>query len=1784
MRSAEVERRPNRSETKMNLEDTVKAIEAKLSVLSLSWRTSERSLQEKNKRDCEKHFEASERKVEEIRGLITSAQEEKLIAGEGVQEVDLWGVENHAKLQAFVEKFRALSEFVDGESKREEAESASQLEQTEIARLLEREKQLLEGRKQLHTQYEDALLQTTGSSGSGDGERKIRTKLPKINISKFDGDILDFLRFWSTFMTDIDASSLPETSKFSYLKELLSPKVRYLVDGLPFSADGYNRAKTILKQKFGQESEIISAHVSKIMSLKEVPSNNPVQIQQFYEKLVCHVQALETMDKLSSVNGYTRTILDRLSGIRADLVRDDEKWKEWTFPELVEALRKWTDRNPIDPNAKQPPRDLGRNPPGKGGRTKDHMLSTGQMERPPFDKKKCVFCNGDHKSQECTAVPTPVDRKKFLARNKLCFNCTGKQHQAAQCPSKGSCFRCKRRHHTSICDNPGEEAEAPPQQPFMLVKEETVIYPVIVVKINGVTCRAMLDTAAGSSYVSASLIDHLKLRNYTTRKKSIQMMFTTQESTVKIFSLDVCDNNGESVFRGVEMTKVDRENLLTIPNPQYEKVKKKYKHLRDISFGDTDLKPELPIHVILGISEYTQSKTATVPRIGKPGEPIAEHTKFGWVMMSPGRDEDVASMMCTQSCPAADFDQLSRLDVLGVEDLPEGSQKSVYDEFKEQLTRREDGHYETGLMWKVGHPPLPTNEHGSLKRLSGFLRKQQAKDPELLKDYDRLIRDQLEEGIVEKVDEEKEPVGKTFYLPHRAVVRHNAESTKIRQVCDASARENSSSPSVNDCLETGPSLQNLIWNIIMRTRFSPIVLCGDMKKAFLQIFIREAERDALRFHWIKSLDEPNEVEILRFTRALFGLNQSPFILGATLEVHLASCVGSYPKEQVEEVRQSLYVDDLILGLITTMEGEKLKEVATAIFRDAGFDLHKWHSNETALEDQREEDASEVTFAKEKFGNTRETKLLGYLWDKLRDTLGVNIPEAVTPETKRGVLMFLAAVYDPLGFVSPVILVGKCIFRDCCEAKIPWDKLLTGDLLKRWHSFLKSLPPSVIVKRALVDYREEITHVDLHVFGDASKLGTAAVAYAVVYQPSGISQGIVAAKARISKKKTIPRLELVAGVMAANLLHNVREVLGSIRGGVKIRKEVCWSDSSTTLHWIRGDQIKLKQFVRNHVGKILEKTSREIWRHVPGIENPADVASRGATAATLGDNWWRGPPWLSDEEKWPEDVQTVSTAETESEVRMLKEVLSTTVADANDPVSELVNRFEFKKFVRITGWILRFVSNASKQREVQHGPLTTKEIDAATRVWVKKVQSSFESDPTFLKHQNQFNLQRDSDGVYICVGRVQGFHPIYLPTQSKFTEALVRNAHLATLHGGVGLTLTKVRETYWIPRLRQLTKRIRTRCYGCKRMQVTALKAPKPADLPTERTVGVYPFQVLGLDFAGPIAYKKTAKTQGKAYIIIYSCSLTRAISLELLPDQTHASFVPSLKKLMARKGRPQKIYSDNFSTFVSAAKWLKGVVRNESVHDYLASNDIRWQFNLSRAPWWGGQFERMVGLVKQAMYKVVGNALLTREELEEVLLDVELCLNNRPLSYVEDDVDMPILTPNVMMFGERHQPPEEDADNVGDKEMRKRARYIQSCKDRLWTRWTNEYLRGLRERHDLTHQQNQNSIRVGDVMLVKGDQKNRAKWKIGIVSKLITGRDRVVRGATLRAGRDTIERAVQHLYPMELNCDRKPSHASGFELNPKANTFRPKRAAAVRSAELTKGMLEMEANDPDVEY
>ena len=200
-------------------------------------------------------------------------------------------------------------------------------------------------------------------------------------------------------------------------------------------------------------------------------------------------------------------------------------------------------------------------------------------------------------------------------------------------------------------------------------------------------------------------------------------------------------------------------------------------------------------------------------------------------------------------------------------------------------------------------------------------------------------------------------------------------------------------------------------------------------------------------------------------------------------------------------------------------------------------------------------------------------------------------------------------------------------------------------------------------------------------------------------------------------------------------------------------------------------------------------------------------------------------------------------------------------------------------------------------------------------------------------------------------------------------------------------------------------------------------------------------------------------------------------------------------------------------------------------------------------------------------------------------MDSEIALNNRPLSYVEDDIQLPILTPNVMMFGQPNLIPEESLDSITEKDLRKRAKYLRRCKDVLWSRWTGEYLKALRERHAMINNGNELTLKTGDVVLIKGEERNRGKWNIGIVNELFKGRHGVVRAVKLRAGKSYLERPIQHLHPLELSCNAlsctptKTKIDEKSDLNAEASEFRPKRRAAMAAEDNIKEIVKDEESD-----
>ena len=197
----------------------------------------------------------------------------------------------------------------------------------------------------------------------------------------------------------------------------------------------------------------------------------------------------------------------------------------------------------------------------------------------------------------------------------------------------------------------------------------------------------------------------------------------------------------------------------------------------------------------------------------------------------------------------------------------------------------------------------------------------------------------------------------------------------------------------------------------------------------------------------------------------------------------------------------------------------------------------------------------------------------------------------------------------------------------------------------------------------------------------------------------------------------------------------------------------------------------------------------------------------------------------------------------------------------------------------------------------------------------------------------------------------------------------------------------------------------------------------------------------------------------------FSFIVSRAVHVEFVSNLSTTEFIKSFNKLISRRGKPKIIYSDNAKTCMAEAKWLDSINRDKQFHDFLSKEKIIWKFNVSRAPWWRWQYERLIGLTKQSLYKSLGKSLLTWSELEEVLLDIEVNLNNLPVAYIEKDLEYFLLTPNSMILGRYIKLP---YDSPEEKEVsdswKKQQRYVHKCKEASWRRWVHDYLVGFREK------------------------------------------------------------------------------------------------------------------------
>ena len=270
----------------------------------------------------------------------------------------------------------------------------------------------------------------------------------------------------------------------------------------------------------------MNAYIENILALPFISGTQPAKVHDFYEALLYNVQSLETLGKTSECVALVRGILNKLPGIKAELVQGHPEWQSWNFTQLLNALREWKEIHPRE------------NVTSRGTLRSFHV-----EERNGNVTRGCVYCRDvSHKAKDCTAITSVEDRRKYLQEKRLCFNCTG-PHRATNCRSRGNCTNCKQRHHTSICDRNSQLSSEGTAMTAAHVGEK-VCHPVVVVKVNGVKCRALLDTGATGTYISALLVDLLKVKPARTLTRGIKTIMGLVTKRIETYDVKISDAQG----------------------------------------------------------------------------------------------------------------------------------------------------------------------------------------------------------------------------------------------------------------------------------------------------------------------------------------------------------------------------------------------------------------------------------------------------------------------------------------------------------------------------------------------------------------------------------------------------------------------------------------------------------------------------------------------------------------------------------------------------------------------------------------------------------------------------------------------------------------------------------------------------------------------------------------------------------------------------------------------------------------------------------------------------------------------------------------------------------------------------------------------------------------------------------------------------------------------------------------------------------------------------------------
>ncbi len=719
-----------------------------------------------------------------------------------------------------------------------------------------------------------------------------------------------------------------------------------------------------------------------------------------------------------------------------------------------------------------------------------------------------------------------------------------------------------------------------------------------------------------------------------------------------------------------------------------------------------------------------------------------------------------------------------------------------------------------------------------------------------------------------------------------------------RPVYDCAATVNG--VSLNSKALSGPNQYNLMLEVFLRFQWGKYRYSGDIATMFYQVFVPHSQRRYLRFWWYPNGDLNQPLKEYQLTVHLFGGTWSPGVTAFALRKAALDQAHLFPEKIINAILNQFYVDDYLNSAMTSQDGVTEILGVQECLKNKGFNLTKFMANSKDIirAIPNEHRAAELKNMDLDIENLPIDRALGQHWNAETDEIIWLRKTKSKPNTKRGVLSTVSSVFDPCGYLAPVVLEGKLIFQSECREAHDWDTPLSEENLKRWEKWLDEI-------KLLDQFRMpcgifspkfgEATEVQLHNFADGSSVAFGSAHYVRGINSQGeINVRLVLAKSRLKplshrQNLTIPKTELQAAVQAVELSQALESYLN-----IENLKQYYWTDSTITLSYIKclpGKRMKV--YVQNRLSFIWLCTAENEWGFVCSEDNPADLCSKSKTVKSFlkaKDMWIYGPEFLwKNEDEWPVSPIDIPKADEiannqdfakDQRPRQQRKTLATPPEKDNDHPcfkimkyytkgeneSEAITAVTFLRIKRSIAWLVRVIKEwrerrkrprynlRSKRKEKKElKPLDADELQHAERILIITVQKhhlgpyekkqvsrsngeKIEREGLHKKHSLQaWKPYTDKHGVMRIKTRVRGHRPILIPDDSVLADVLIVHYHNRCGHGGREYTISVLtRKGFWMRRPRRIVSRCLKICPVCQRLNAKPLQ-PSMADLPPDRT-------------------------------------------------------------------------------------------------------------------------------------------------------------------------------------------------------------------------------------------------------------------------------------------------------------------------------------------------------------